>query len=96
MSMYKDFIAFVDSGAKVPYFMDNCTYVPRPYNIDEVFNYEQKTFYKSSHKYYVGVPFSDFVREITSQDYKMMKKLKNDSCTYKNSTKELKQLVFDF
>ena len=95
-SMYKDFIAFVDSGAKVPYFMDNCKYVPRPNNIDEVFEYELKTFYKASHTYYVGVAFSQFVREITAQDYKTIQKLKNDSCTYKDKSKKIKQLVFSF
>jgi len=94
--MYKDFIAFVDGGSRVPYYMDNCTYYPRPQNIKEVFEYEQKTYYKTSRNYYVGVAFSQFVREITAQDYKTIQKLKNDSCTYEDKSKKLKQLVFSF
>ena len=92
--MYRDFVSFADSGSLVPYFMVNCTYVPRPNHINEVFEYEQKTFYKSSRKYYVGVPFSQFVREITAQDFKMVRKLKGELCTYKENRK--KQLEFLF
>lgn len=94
MSAYKDFVAFVDSGSKVPYFVNDCKYVMKPNIISIQFNYDFKTFYKSYNKYYVGVAFSQFVRHITAQDFKMMQELYE--IRNKLSIDLHTQLVFDF
>lgn len=93
MSAYKDFIAFVDSGSKVPYFMTDCKYVMKPNIISIEFQYDFKTFYKSYNKYYVGVAFSKFVRPITAQDFKMMLEL--HEVRNAEITKLHMQLAFD-
>ncbi len=94
MSAYREFVAFVDSGSKVPYYMNNCKYVTKPNVISVQFTYDFKIFYKSYNSYYVGVPFSKFVRHITRQDFYIMKDL------YEIRNNEVvklhKQLVFDF
>lgn len=95
MSLYKDFVNFVDGNSPVPYHVDGAKYVYKPNITSEVFEYEFKIFYKSYNKYYVGVAFSQFVRPISASDFNLIKKLKADSCTYSRVVKA-KQLVFNF
>ena len=94
MSAYKEFIVFVDSGSKVPYFVNNVKYVYKPNVISTQFTYDFKLYYKSYNNYYVGVPFSKFVRPITAQDFKMMKELYE--LRNSEAVKLHHQLVFDF
>jgi len=94
MSVYNDFVAFVDSGSLVPYFVSGVKYRQKPNIVSTFFTYDFKEFYKSYNEYYVGVPFSSFVRKITPQDFDMMKKLYEQ-----RENKKLKvrtQLAFDF
>lgn len=93
MSVYEDFVHFVDDGSKVPYFMNDVKFTVKPKIIHHQFEYEFKIFYKSFNSYYVGVDFSQFVRSIRSSDFKMMLELYEQ----KNITmSKAKQLVFDF
>lgn len=73
--MHKDFVAFVDGGSKVPYFVDGAKYCIKPNVFSEMFTYSMKEYYKSYNSYYVGVGFSKFVRPILPSDYKMIKAL---------------------
>ena len=93
MGAYEDFVAFVDSGSGVPYYVTNAKYVYKPNIFSFTFTYDFKIYYKSYNNYYVGVPFSDFVRSINAQDFNVMKELyelrENESVKVKT------QLVFD-
>jgi hypothetical protein len=96
MGMYEDFVNFVDGGSYVPYFQDNCKYSYLPNIISSKFDYEFKTYYKSCNKYFVGVPFSKFVREIRASDFHHMFNLyeiKNKKIEF---DKKKKQLIFQF
>jgi len=94
MSVYSDFVAFVDDGSLVPYFAKNVKYRQKPNVISAKFTYDFKDYYKSYNDYYVGVSFSQFVRKITAQDFNMMRELyeKKEKLSLNIHT----QLVFDF
>ena len=94
MSLSQDFINFIDGGCPVPYHMDGVKYVYKPNIVDEVFDYEFKIYYRSYDRYFVGIASSQFVRPIHARDFKLMRKIKEDS-TY-TKTKKFKQLCFDF
>ena len=94
MSLTKDFIAFVDNGSLVPYFVDGAKYHYKPNIISTQFEYDFKTYYKSYNNYFVGVPFSKFVRPIKASDFNMMKQ--KYEARHKESLKTTTQLVFSF
>ncbi|MDO8454091.1 MAG: hypothetical protein Q7S59_05925 [Sulfurimonas sp.] len=94
MSLYSDFVAFVDSGSKVKYFDDSAKYYPLPQMITKQFEYEFKIYYKCSHRYYVGVSFNKYVREIHAKEFNMVLELaeKREISNIKTNL----QLSFDF
>jgi len=75
MSLYKDFIVFVDSGSIIPYFVDGAKYVLKPTIFSETFVYDFKEYYKRGSSYFVGVSFSKMVRPIHAGDYNRIKAL---------------------
>lgn len=95
MTADKDFISFVDSGSKVPYFSTNGKYTTKPNVISIQFDYEFKTYYKSYNHYFVGVGFSRFVRFIYPDEFKMMLALFNERESLKEKLTERVQLVFE-
>ncbi|NCO01409.1 MAG: hypothetical protein GW906_06245 [Epsilonproteobacteria bacterium] len=92
--MYSDFVAFVDGGSIVPYFMDDCVYIPTPALITFKFEYDFKIYYKSYNRYFVGIHCSKTVREIHAGDFKRVFALYEDRNKEKLSTRF--QQVFDF
>jgi len=93
MSAYTDFVAFVDGGSIVPYFVTGAKYVQKPNNVHTHFSYDFKDYYKSYNSYYVGVGFSQFVRPIHAKDFQTMFNLYEER--EKLSVKKHTQLVFD-
>jgi len=75
MSLYLDFVAFVDSGSKVKYFDDSAKYYPTPITITKQFEYEFKIYYKCFNRYYIGVSFNNWVRKIHAKEFYMMLEL---------------------
>lgn len=73
--MFKDYVAFVDGGSVVPYFVDGAKYTIKPNVYSEYFEYGMKEFYKSFNNYYVGIGSSKFVRPIHAGDFKRVKEL---------------------
>jgi hypothetical protein len=73
MSLYADFIAFVDSGSDIKYFDDRSKYYPTPITFIEKFEHDFKIFYRTSHGCYVGVHFSGWVRKIPTKDFHFVK-----------------------
>ncbi|MFA6195644.1 MAG: hypothetical protein WC656_03255 [Sulfurimonas sp.] len=94
MSLYSDYVAFVDGGSLVKYFDDSATYYPIPQTITMQFEYEFKIYYKSYHKYYVGISCNQFVREIHAKEFKMMLDLAEKRET--SNIKTRLKLSFDF
>lgn len=94
MSVYTDFIAFVDGGSLVPFHVDGATYFPRPTVYNEMFDYSMKQYYVRHGHYYVGIDCSNFVRQIMPSDYRKMRELFMDSSNA--SFKKNIQLTFDF
>lgn len=93
MSLYSDFINFVDGGSKVKYFVDGGVYRPLPLNIDEKFEFDFKQYYKSSDGCFVGIASYGFVRKIFISDYKKMKSLYLESLEIEKKIKERVQLT---
>lgn len=94
MSLYSDFVAFVDGGSKVKYFDDSATYFPKPQTIIKQFEYEFKIYYKTPHRYFVGIACNQFVKEIHAKEFNMMLELaeKREISNIKTGL----QLSFDF
>lgn len=67
----KDFIAFVDSGSKVPFYVKEAKYSSRPHaQIVESFALDNKTYCQTrSNTYFVSVVIDSLVRYITAQDF---------------------------
>lgn len=87
MSLYNDYVVFVDSGAKVPYFMDGVRYYRKPCFFSDFFEYDFKQFYYSKVSgCFVGIASSSFVRKISKQEFDMMKEL------FSKKEKELKNI----
>lgn len=94
MSLYSDYISFVDGNSKVPYFVDGAIYVPKPKAFSEMFVFEMKEYYHSYNKYFVGIGSSKFVRSISANEFILVKGL-HDSFHEFNVPKKV-QLLFDF
>lgn len=92
MSLYSDFINFVDGDSRVKYFVDGGIYVPKPLNIIDFFEFGFKQYYKTSYGCFVGVACQDFVREIKVKDFNYMKFFYLDSLSNVEKTKERVQL----
>ena len=94
MSLYKDYVAFIDGDCPVPYHMEQARYCQKPNIISESFDYDFKTYIKSYNNYYVSIATNDFVRPIYAKDYKLMKSLADERKQL--NIKKLGQLCFDF
>lgn len=68
-----DYMTFLDGGSRVPYHQDNVKYYPMPYNKIEELEFENKIYIHAHSGYYVSIVTSQWVRKITSQDYKYVK-----------------------
>jgi len=44
--------------------------------MEDYFEFEFKLYYKNSRRYFVGISANQFVRKITSQDFKRVQELK--------------------
>ena len=75
MSMYSDYVAFVDGGSLVPYYVDGAKYVVKPNVYTEFFIYGMKEYYKSYNSYYIGIGCSSFVRPIYKDEFMKIKEL---------------------
>lgn len=91
MSLYSDFVAFLDAGAVVPYFFDGAHYIPKPELIHEELRFDFKVYFRSFNRYFVGIDGRLLVREITAQDYKRVFALVN-----KEPIKKAIQLFLEF
>lgn len=92
MSIYEDFIKFVDSDSYVKYFDHNSKYYPCPLSYSHKFEFDFKIFYRTSMGCFVGVSFSSFVRKISVKDYNIVLNRYND---YQEKKQLKKQLIFD-
>ncbi|MDT8339114.1 MAG: hypothetical protein RQ763_07935 [Sulfurimonas sp.] len=70
MSLYNDYINFLDSGTKVPYFVHNVSYYVKHSIQEDYFEHEFKLYYKNCNRYFVGIHSEDLVRKISAKEYK--------------------------
>jgi hypothetical protein len=73
MSVYSDFVLFVDGGSLVPYHLHGAKYFPAPVNVVEKFEYDFKIYMRTDSRCFVGVGFSSFVRVISTKDFELVK-----------------------
>lgn len=91
----KDYLTFLDGGSKVPYYQDGAKYFPKPYNVIEELELDNKFYTHSRSGYSVGTRMSNFVRSITAQDFRWVKEqLDNKSISKQVINKT--QLIMDF
>lgn len=90
MSLHNDFMHFVDSGSKVPYFVDGVNYYRKPIVYSELIEYDFKQFYKCFNGCFVGIGCSSFVRKISVSEFEMIKELYEAK---EKSLKEIKERV---
>lgn len=91
MSVYSDFIHFVDGGSLVPYFIDGAKFYPLNFSYYERIEYDFKYYYYSHKGFFVGVGFSSMVRKISKKEYEMIK----DSLVKKESLRVQLSFIFD-
>lgn len=96
--MLTDFQNMVNGSSPIPYFSDygSCTYVPRPefVKFDEFIEYEYLYYYTYHKKYFCCYGACTWSLEISSSDYKRIKKIINER--NKPSVKQMVQLSLDF
>ena len=88
MSLFSDFVTFVDGGSRVKYFVDGGKYVPKPLNIIDFFEFDFKQYYKTSSDCFIGISCQKFVRKIRVKDFNDMKSLYLESLNKVEKTKE--------
>ena len=91
--MQKDYIAFVDGGSLVPYYVSEGTYSRKPpLRVIESYTLDFKTYSRiEGNRYYISVAPEQLIRFIRASDFNLIKAQLN-----KQTISMHLQLSFDF